>query len=786
MALHGGGVEPSLSQFGPSMSQSGPYDPARRAISLVLPSLPSPDYDPGLMRASQASAGVFTRLAFVLLPVLACGGGTEPPGDGGAVGLWSATVTTHGQLPGGPPFTCTVGWAMDIQDISTGGAPELYTLVPFTPRITCTNGYDSPWEYRTYSFLIREDGANLVFLTPSRLDTFLVATTSGSTMSGRIGTAFYQDATFLAARRSGADPNLQPGIFDVATGFPDIEIGETLRVVSAVADGYGQSIDSLTTTWTSSAPAFASVDAGGLVHGVSPGSVWIVGQVASLRDSVTVTVLPPAASVEITQSPDSLIVPGVYQLSAVAKDGSGQPLYDRRLTWESSNPAVATADPGGAIAAITPGTVTITARSTVVSASTTLAVLPAVAQITLSSAGTLVPLGGTLQITATTLDDQGHVLTGRPVTWEAGDGTIISVNGAGLTSGVTAGSIILTVTAEGAVSTLALAAQMDGPLAAVAGGNAHTCGVVTTGRLYCWGQQTVGQLGPATIGGLGAVLVPSAEEFASLAAGGSHTCALNLAGKAFCWGYNSFGQLGAASGATGAVQAVSGGITFSQLTAGFEFTCGLSSGSAFCWGLNGLGQLGRGTDDLVTHTAPVAVVGGHAFTSIAAGETTACGLTAGGQAWCWGSNASGNLGLGTMDGDPHSTPVHAAPALTFTAIAPGRSRTCGITTAGGVTCWGDAQLAPAALDATTGYVEIAAGGGNFCRLKGSGAVSCWGDDNLGTLPADPLAGVRLGSHHACAKVVSSGKVVCWGQDNEGQLGDAGTLFPGPLEPLGQP
>lgn len=55
-----------------------------------------------------------------------------------------------------------------------------------------------------------------------------------------------------------------------------------------------------------------------------------------------------------------------------------------------------------------------------------------------------------------------------------------------------------------------------------------------------------------------------------------------------------------------------------------------------------------------------------------------------------------------------------------------------------------------------------------------------------TLPADPLAGIRLGSHHACAKVVSSGKVVCWGDDNEGQLGDAHTLFPGPLEPLGQP
>jgi alpha-tubulin suppressor-like RCC1 family protein len=461
-------------------------------------------------------------------------------------------------------------------------------------------------------------------------------------------------------------------------------------------------------------------------------------------------------------------------------------MYDRRLTWESSNPAVASAEPGGVITAIAPGTVTITARSTVVSASTTLTVLPAVAQITLASAGTVVPLGGTLQITATTLDNQGHVLTGRTVTWEAGDGTIISVDATGLATGVTAGTIILTVASEGAVATLDLAARMDGPLAAVTGGNLHSCGVTTTGHVYCWGQHTVGQLGPATIGGLGAVLVPSVEQFASLAAGGSHTCALNLSGKAFCWGYNSFGQLGAASGAIGEVETVSGGLTFSRLTAGLEYTCGLSAGSAFCWGLNGMGQLGRGTDDLLTHTAPVAVVGGHAFTSIAAGENTACGLMAGGQAWCWGSNASGGLGLGTMDGDPHSTPVHAAPALTFTAIAPGRVRTCGITTAGGVSCWGGDQLAPVSLDATTGYVEIAAGGANFCRLDGAGAVSCWGDESLGNLPAEPLAGLKLGSHHACAKVVASGKVLCWGDDSEGQLGDARTLFQGPLEPFGQP
>ena len=742
------------------------------------------------MRASQASAGVFSRLALaLLLPLIAwaCGDSNAPPGDTDAVGLWNATVSYTGQLPGGSPTSCSLTWAMVIEDFGTGGAPELYTTVPFTPEVSCSSGFTGPWQYRTWTFLVRQDGERIVFLSPARLDTFAVATLGGSTMAGPVGENFYQSATFRATRRSGADPNLQPGIFRVGANYPDIEMGDTLRFGASVEDGYGRTLDGVSVAWTSSAKAFATVDAEGLVHAVSPGTTWIVGSVPGLRDSVTLTVLPPAASVVVTSAPDSMIVPGSYLLVAVARDAGGQPLYDRRLTWESSNPAVATVDPDGLVQTIAPGAVTITARSTVVSASATITVLPAVAQITLGSAGTVVPLGGTLQITATTLDAQGHVLTGRPVSWSAGDETIIAVDPGGLAHGVRAGTIELTVAAENASATLALAAQMDGPLASVAAGHSHTCGLATTGHVYCWGQNTVGQLGTSTSGGSGPVLMPSGQQFASLTSRGLHTCGLNGSGAAFCWGYNSFGQLGAPTGGVGEVETVSGGLTFSRLAAGFEYTCGLTGGgSAYCWGLNGLGQLGRGTDDLLSHTAPAAVVGGHPFTSIAAGEATACGLTAVGEAWCWGSNQFGNLGLGTQDAGPHSTPVHAAPGLTFSVIAPGQRRTCGITTAGVVQCWGEGQLAPAAFDATSGYTELAAGQVNFCRVNGAGDVSCWGDGTLANVPSAPAAGLSVGSRHACARLVATGKIMCWGEDDAAQLGAGGYAAPGPVEPLGQP
>jgi hypothetical protein len=105
------------------------------------------------------------------------------------------------------------------------------TFVPFTPELACDNGDTSPWEYSAFTFLVRRNGADVTFLTTSRLDTFLVATLSGSTMTGRIGTRFYTDGTFQAERRSGADPNLEPGILTVFTnGRPFHGTGDRCRV----------------------------------------------------------------------------------------------------------------------------------------------------------------------------------------------------------------------------------------------------------------------------------------------------------------------------------------------------------------------------------------------------------------------------------------------------------------------------------------------------------------------------------------------------------------------------
>jgi alpha-tubulin suppressor-like RCC1 family protein len=83
-----------------------------------------------------------------------------------------------------------------------------------------------------------------------------------------------------------------------------------------------------------------------------------------------------------------------------------------------------------------------------------------------------------------------------------------------------------------------------------------------------------------------------------LAAGGAHTCALTAGGDAWCWGSDSNGQLGRGSigGSSSTPAPVSGGLKFIALSAGGAHTCGVTlDGSIYCWGANASGQLGDGS-----------------------------------------------------------------------------------------------------------------------------------------------------------------------------------------------
>lgn len=119
-------------------------------------------------------------------------------------------------------------------------------------------------------------------------------------------------------------------------------------------------------------------------------------------------------------------------------------------------------------------------------------------------------------------------------------------------------------------------------------------------------------LGPllcAAVAACSEATAPKAVSWTGLASGASHSCGVWSGGAAYCWGWNTLGQLGDGSAAPRLRPvAVAGGLTFASLTAGEDHTCGLTSGgAAYCWGFDNVGQLGDGST--TQHTTPLKVGG---------------------------------------------------------------------------------------------------------------------------------------------------------------------------------
>jgi hypothetical protein len=197
---------------------------------------------------------------------------------------------------------------------------------------------------------------------------------------------------------------------------------------------------------------------------------------------------------------------------------------------------------------------------------------------------------------------------------------------------------------------------------------------------------------------------------------------------------------------------------------------------------------------------------GVAIVSIKVTSLGACALTTEGGVKCWGENALGIVPNNSFCEPPCSTPLDV-PGLTtgVTAISAAQDYVCGLTTVGGVRCWGGilavlppGTCSPIPFSCTTamdipgmasGVASITAGGGHLCALTTSGGVKCLGSNGYGQLGDGQACGQELcsslvdvqglqsgvasvvaGGTYTCAVTTTSG-LKCWGQDEVGQLGD---------------
>ena len=320
----------------------------------------------------------------------------------------------------------------------------------------------------------------------------------------------------------------------------------------------------------------------------------------------------------------------------------------------------------------------------------------------------------------------------------------------------------------------------------MASGNQHTCALVerlVLGGSYslryvaCWGSNSHGQLGngsnPSTVPSRNyAVVVSGATERAiAVAAGGNHTCFLDNIGAVYCWGDNTYGQLGDGTYVQRTTPVAVAGIAQGAvgITAGDGHTCALMSDSTVrCWGRNRYGtkggSLGNGSpapdspSPQTVRSADATNPTLNGVTMVVAGGQHTCAIVANGRVRCWGVNYVGQVNGVAASGDHYYavTVQSGGSDVIAMSLTAGGVHTCVVQANGGVRCWGD-----------NGYYELgnASDPGMFNRVKLT----------IGGSTSDLVNAVAVyGGHYTNCALLADSTVACWGLNTSRQTGFAGS------------
>ena len=368
----------------------------------------------------------------------------------------------------------------------------------------------------------------------------------------------------------------------------------------------------------------------------------------------------------------------------------------------------------------------------------------------------------------------------------------------------------------------------------VSAGGTHTCALLDDGEVLCWGGSSVlnfGQLGYGNRDTIGDNESPSSAGavevggvVTQVVAGDRHTCALLDTGNVRCWGQGGDGRLGYSNTndigddeTPASAGDINMGAPVTQIATGFEYTCALlDTGTIRCWGDGFLGQLGYGNNNNIGDDESPADAGdinlGGIAAQVTAGVNHTCALLDTGTVRCWGNSLSGELGYGNQDSvGVTNTPAEAGDidlGGSATQVSAGAQHTCALLNTGAVRCWGsnlggqlgygnttsigDNETPASAGDVNVGgsVRQLATGSAHTCAIMETGNVRCWGSNSAGQLgygntedigddetPAEAgdinvgktVIQIATGDQHTCA-VLENGAVRCWGQGFFGRLG----------------
>jgi uncharacterized protein YjdB len=262
-------------------------------------------------------------------------------------------------------------------------------------------------------------------------------------------------AAFVTACGSSSSPGgdtLGPvASVTVTLASPSVGAGLGTTAVATLRNMAGDVVTGRTVTWSSSATLVATVSPAGAVTAVAAGTATITGRSEGQTGQATLTVTAnPVAAVTVALANPSLTQGASTQAVATIRDGSGNTLTGRTVTWSSAAAGVATVSSSGAVTAVGPGAVLITATSEGQSGSAPLTVnAVAVASLTAHMGTPRMGVGQISQGWAVLEDASGSTLSGRTVTWVSSAPAVATVTHTGVVTAVGLGTSTLTATSEG-------------------------------------------------------------------------------------------------------------------------------------------------------------------------------------------------------------------------------------------------------------------------------------------------------------------------------------------------
>ena len=342
----------------------------------------------------------------------------------------------------------------------------------------------------------------------------------------------------------------------------------------------------------------------------------------------------------------------------------------------------------------------------------------------------------------------------------------------------------------------------------VAIGAQHACALLSDSSLRCWGDNKFGQIGDGTWESKGDPIhiqgFDNQDSIISISAGSAITCAVTSSGKVYCWGSNSLGAVGdgTAYGLYEKPVKIDPLVNVTDIIylSYYGYCAKYNDGHIGCWGDNERGIIGDGSTEYrsirtIYHHSNTYF--GGSIVDIQSREFRVCVLIDDGSIWCW----EGERHRGAL---PEKLP-HYGSTRFATSFALGNDFICAVQDDGEVSCSGngyygaigdgnwDSRENPTTTEEfgnNNPAIDISSAGSTLCALTENSEVWCWGSNTGGQLGdgstdwarnspgiipffdnQDPIVSIESAGYGNFCALLENGDVYCWGSNYDASLGD---------------